>query len=249
MAAKYLIRFDDLCPTMNWTIWDQVEPILREHGILPIVAVVPDNRDSSLCIAPERPDFWDRVREWQHLGWTIAVHGHQHLYTSTDPGIIGINRRSEFAGLPRESQATNLAEALKIFESQGLRPTVWVAPGHSFDWNTLVCLRDCGIAVISDGFFTRPVRRAGCVWIPQQLWRMRRMPLGTWTICHHINTWGPRQVRQFARNIRIHHDAIVGVERLLSGAIGELSLLDRMFSVVYRRVLLARRALVSQGAC
>ncbi len=45
MKARYLIRFDDICPTMNWTIWEQVEQVLRTYHVQPILAVVPDNQD------------------------------------------------------------------------------------------------------------------------------------------------------------------------------------------------------------
>ena len=61
---RYLLRFDDICPTMNWAIWDKVEEGLRRHDVRPILAVVPDNHDSKLRIDPPRADFWDRVRQW-----------------------------------------------------------------------------------------------------------------------------------------------------------------------------------------
>ena len=46
--ATYLVRFDDICPTMNWEAWEQVENVLVSEGIRPILAVVPDNRDENL---------------------------------------------------------------------------------------------------------------------------------------------------------------------------------------------------------
>jgi len=42
MAPRYIVWFDDICPTMNWAIWDDVEATLVEHGIRPLLAVVPD---------------------------------------------------------------------------------------------------------------------------------------------------------------------------------------------------------------
>lgn len=46
--AKYLIRFDDFCPTMNWSVWSRIEAILLSEGIRPLVAIVPDNLDKKL---------------------------------------------------------------------------------------------------------------------------------------------------------------------------------------------------------
>lgn len=188
MSARYLVRFDDVCPTMNWAMWDRIAAVLEELDIRPIVAIVPDNRDPSLNVAPPRDDFWERVRRWQAAGWFIALHGHQHLYVTRDAGLVGINPFSEFAGLPYETQKLKLVSALQIMRHHGVRPDGWVAPGHSFDATTVRVLLELGIDVISDGFYRRPVKRLGATWIPQQIWRFRRMPPGVWTICLHGNT-------------------------------------------------------------
>ena len=130
MSAQYLIRFDDLCPTMNWQVWAEIESILVEHQITPLLAVVPDNRDQKLAVAPAHPAFWEQVRKWQARGWTIALHGYQHLYITKDRGIVGIQHRSEFAGLPAKVQEDKLRKATEIFHDEGIEPKVWIAPGH-----------------------------------------------------------------------------------------------------------------------
>ena len=96
---QYLVRFDDICPTMNWSVWTQIEAELRQRNIKPILAVVPDNQDAKLRVDSPRSDFWDCVRGWQALGWTIGLHGYQHRYVTQQSGIVGLNARSEFAGL------------------------------------------------------------------------------------------------------------------------------------------------------
>src|ERR1700676_5179596 len=77
MSVKFLLRFDDICPTMDWKIWNEVETILVEEGIKPILAVIPDNQDETLHDAEPNRHFWDRVRSWQTRGWTIGLHGYQ----------------------------------------------------------------------------------------------------------------------------------------------------------------------------
>lgn len=198
MRASYLLRFDDICPTMNWVVWEQLELMLRGRGIKPALAVIPDNKDSSLWFAESRPDFWDRVRQWQSWGWTIGIHGYQHLYESRDRGLVGLARHSEFAGLPAQEQHNRVAQALAIFAQQNVRADCFIAPGHSFDETTIKVLLEAGVDVISDGFFLYPGRdAAGILWVPQQLWRIRRMPFGVWTVCLHVNSWGPAQVDSF----------------------------------------------------
>src|SRR5690349_25091254 len=40
VKACYLLRFDDICPAMNWTVWAAIEPMLERRGISPLIAVV-----------------------------------------------------------------------------------------------------------------------------------------------------------------------------------------------------------------
>src|SRR5260370_42375028 len=53
---------------------------LMARRLKPILAVVPDNQDPMLKVDAPVADFWDRVRQWQARGWTIALHGYQHRY-------------------------------------------------------------------------------------------------------------------------------------------------------------------------
>jgi predicted deacetylase len=200
-APAYLIRFDDVCPTMNWAVWDRVERHLDRLSIKPLVAIVPDNQDPHLQVGEARANFWERARGWAAKGWGIGLHGHQHRYTTTSAGLLGLNRFSEFAGVPLDEQRTKLRDGLAILQRHGLRPSIWVAPGHSFDEHTLAALDDVGVRCVSDGFAVVPFRdTAGRLWIPQQLWRFRSMPLGLWTVCLHPNAWTPRDIERFERD-------------------------------------------------
>ncbi len=142
--------------------------------------------------------FWEQVRKWQARGWTIGLHGYQHAYITRDRGIVGIQRRSEFAGLSAKVQEEKLRKAVEIFNHEGIVPEVWIAPGHSFDWNTLDALKKVGISAISDGFALAPhIDSPGMFWIPQQLWKFRWRPFGVWTVCCHHNAWTEPDISQF----------------------------------------------------
>lgn len=203
--ARYLLRFDDLCPTMNWRVWDEIEAQLVRHGVRPILAVVPDNRDPKLVIDPPRQDFWERVRGWQAMGWTIALHGYQHLYVNQNPGLMKLTPQSEFAGLPRAVQEAKLRSGLAIFAEQGVRPDAWVAPSHSFDRTTIDLLGELGVPVISDGLGDLPFSLRGCITcIPQQLWDFRRRSSGIWTVCYHHNGWDAHRLERFCSILAMH---------------------------------------------
>lgn len=210
-TAKYLVRFDDICPTMNWDVWDRVEEILVAEGINPILAVIPNNGDPKMMISPPRPDFWERVRGWQARGWTIGLHGNDHRYVTPEAGIVGLNRRSEFAGLSFKVQEAKIASGLAKFEAEGVRADLFIAPAHSFDRTTLEALKHHGITTVSDGFYVRCVRRYGVTFVPQQLWDFRRMPFGVWTICHHHNDFTPSRLAELARDLRDYRASIVSV--------------------------------------
>lgn len=233
--TKILIRFDDLCPTMNWAVWDQIEPILVDLGVQPLVAVIPDNHDPTLKIEPARPDFWERVRQWQSLGWSIGLHGYQHRYVTKDAGIVGVNQFSEFAGLPEQEQEQKLRAALEIFRRERVTPDVWVAPGHSFDAATLRVLGRLGIRTVSDGFYFRPtLDEGGMTWVPQQLWRFRRLPFGVWTVCIHHNVWTDSDIQRFRLEVALHRRKIVGLgEVLCAGRIGRRTSLDQLMRGLY----------------
>ncbi|MEM5789386.1 MAG: DUF2334 domain-containing protein, partial [Syntrophobacteraceae bacterium] len=87
-STRYLVRFDDICPTMNWIVWDKIEPMLVQYRVSPILAVIPENRDPKLHVQPPVPAFWDRVRDWQSRGWTIALHGYRHVYVNQNRGLL-----------------------------------------------------------------------------------------------------------------------------------------------------------------
>jgi peptidoglycan/xylan/chitin deacetylase (PgdA/CDA1 family) len=220
MAATYLLRFDDLCPTMNWTVWRQVEAALIEANIRPIVAVVPDNKDPELVMEAHRSIkeqnmFWEEVRGWQRRGWTIGLHGYQHRYVTQCAGIIGRNRYSEFAGLSPETQLAKLRSGLAIFAREGVRPDIWVAPAHSFDAHTLDALAQCGLLAVSDGYATRPHTDArGMFWVPQQLGRFRALPAGVWTVCLHHNQWGMDDVLRFRGELAQYGSRLADVSEL-----------------------------------
>jgi peptidoglycan/xylan/chitin deacetylase (PgdA/CDA1 family) len=241
-SPRYLLRIDDVCATMDWAIWNEMEATMDAAGIRPIVGIVPDNRDPKLMAGPAAPDFWERVRGWQARGWTIGLHGYQHDYVTRESGILGLNHQSEFAGLPKEEQRRKIRAGLAIFQREGVRVDAWVAPSHSFDWTTVEVLREEGLQVISDGFAFRPFRKEGMRWVPQQFATMRRVPFGTWTFCHHPDLTPPEQAF-FRQELFRLKDRYVGLADVLPGADRDPSASD-LIIVGLRKLLALRRDLV-----
>ena len=240
--ARYLLRFDDLCPTIDWSLWDPIEDLLVDQGVKPILAVVPDNRDPALVSGPPAPNFWERVRRWQARGWAIGLHGYQHLAVNAEAGILGFPTKSEFAGLPYEEQARKLRLGLEVFAREGVRPDVWVAPSHSFDLVTVAALRDLGIRTISDGMALRPYRDdRGTLWIPQQVALMRPLPWGVWTFCYHATYFAKGGMGTFRRRLAQLRPRMISLAE--AAALGDhpRSTLDGLLSLSRKAVTLARK--------
>lgn len=198
MTPRYLVRLDDACPTMARPAWDALEAAFDRLGIRPLVAVIPDCRDPSMALMPVEPDFWSRVRRWQAKGWGIALHGLHHSYHPDPPGagsLVPFKREGEFVGLPLVRQREIIARAWAVFAAEGVTPTLFIAPSHSFDKVTLEALRlETPVRIISDGLSWRMFRRFGFDWIPQQLWHFRALRFGLWTVCLHPNMMDAREL-------------------------------------------------------
>lgn len=101
---KILIRFDDICPTMDWEQWKRAEDLLLQYNVKPLIGVIPDCQDPDLMINKPRVDFWQWLRMKQMEGYTIAMHGYHHTFCSKAHGILNKRINSEFAGLPYNIQ-------------------------------------------------------------------------------------------------------------------------------------------------
>lgn len=240
--AQYLLRFDDLCPTMARSRWERFLPLIEQYGVRPILAIVPDNRDSELDRAEPDPGFWDEMRRLEAAGATIALHGYRHLCRSMGRSLVPLHRHSEFAGVAADTQREWIGAGLGILRDHGLNPRLWVAPRHGFDANTLEALRGEGIKALSDGLARGPVRRGGVVWIPQQLWAPVEKSKGLWTICMHPNTARALLVDQLDKFLRGHAARFTSVDRVLAELKpARLSLAERVYeSVAVWRVRASR---------
>jgi predicted deacetylase len=230
MKAKYVIRFDDACPTMDLYKWTNVENICDKYGIKPIVAVIPNNKDQMLMCLDEDIDFWKKVQKWQEKGWHIALHGYDHIYVNQESGLVPFNNDSEFAGLSYEEQKSKIDAGLKIFASHNINTNIWVAPSHSFDTTTLKVLKETPITIISDGIGLFPFKKYGLNWIPQQIWRFRKIPFGTWTVCFHPNVMTDKEIDNMELFIKENHDDFIDIKTL---KFKKFSILNKMFEIVF----------------
>lgn len=195
---RIAVRMDDITPRMDWENFERFRGLLKEYGVKPLVGIVPDNRDENLNKdkgaasnggSPEE-HFWEQVRVWKSEGWTVALHGYQHVYTQKKGGCFPLNRFSEFAGLSLEQQKRMLEAGRDIFASHGIETDIFMAPAHSYDRNTLRALKELGFTKLTDGFGTKPYKRGGIIFYPIsfRLSSSMKKKKGVTTMVVHTNT-------------------------------------------------------------
>lgn len=207
---KILLRFDDICPTMNWEQWGKAKEMMDEAGVTAMLGVVPDCTDPDLMIDSPRPDFWEYVKDLQSQGFTIAMHGYHHQFEIKAKGLVTRNKISEFAGLSYERQLEKIRKGREILNSHGINTDLFFAPAHSYDDNTLRALTACGFRYVSDGLSCKPYKRQGIVLLPCRSGGIPRLERkrGYITAVVHAHEWvraGKAQDWQKFKDLIKHH--------------------------------------------
>lgn len=231
----YLIRLDDACPTMNHKKWGRMESILDKYGVKPMVGVIPHNEDPKLLIDPEDKCFWDIVHRWEHKGWTIALHGYNHVYSTKDGGLNPLWHKSEFAGHTLEVQQKKIREGVVLFRKNGINPKYFFAPSHTFDKTTLTALREeSDIRVISDTIATKPYVYKDFIIVPQFNGQCREIKFcGLFTFCLHPNSMNDSAFERTENFLIDHKDDFLSFDNLDFENIKEKSLIDKLLEFSY----------------
>ena len=208
------IRLDDITPDMNWEKFEIAKALFDQYHIKPLLGVVPDNKDSSLQVGKYNPDFWEYMNKLSLNGWTIAQHGYQHIYETTDSGLLGINPFSEFAGLTYQKQYDKIKNGWEILQNKGIYATIFMAPGHTYDEHTIRALQANGFTYITDGYSNEPYEYKGIYFIPCTL-STPRIPKTFDTLCLHTNTMEKRDFQELERFLKEQTGIIKDYSELL----------------------------------
>ena len=198
---KIAVRLDDITPDMDWQRFLAFKALLDKYQVKPLIGIVPDNRDENLKGtgegAPE--NFWAYVRQLKEEGWSIALHGCHHVYTTGKGGIFPLNNFSEFAGAPYETQREMLAQGKAILNENGIYTDLFMAPAHSYDKNTLRALKENGFTKVTDGFGSRPYSWQGLTFYPisYRLSRTLQKKTGYSTMVVHAGTVKKEELKNY----------------------------------------------------
>lgn len=232
---KYLIRLDDACETMNLENWLRMEKLLDTYNIKPLIAVIPNNEDSTQIIDEPNEYFWSWIKNLEIKGWEIGLHGNNHVYQTKEGGINPIHKRSEFAGVSLPEQKNKINKGFTKLEAKGLHPRIFVAPSHTFDLNTLRALKEeSTIRIISDTMALYPYKQYDFVFIPQQVGAVRTINLpGIFTFCYHPNTMNEESFLHLENFLSETNKSFIAFNDLKTSELKTKSLFDKLLTFSY----------------
>lgn len=200
-CRKILVRCDDICPTMDYGQFERARKLFKKMNIYPILGVIPDCQDPDLKIEAAHEDFWDYMLELQTEGYTLAMHGYQHMFDSNTRGKVNLGWKSEFAGHSLSEQIEKIKKGKEILEQHGIKTDIFFAPAHSYDDNTLQALAVNGFKYMSDGWSLKPYKRHGIICIPCRTGGIPKVRRKTYyTVVLHAHEWNiPKKADAYDR--------------------------------------------------
>ena len=194
-----LIRIDDVAENMNWDLMKKSELLFDKYQIKPVLGVIPKNKDNELLVYPKKNNFWEQVRIWKSKGWEIAMHGYTHVYDTTcqNKDYFNYGGGSEFFGHSLETQELRIKNGLKKFNDEKIKIRTFFAPNHTYDKNTFVALKNCGINEIIDGYGLIPYIKNNIKFIPQLFYKVLALPFGIQATQIHLNYWRQKDFNNF----------------------------------------------------
>lgn len=238
---RVLIRFDDICPTMDFYQWGRAVELLDKYAVKPLIGVVPECKDPELMIEAPHDDFWDYMKQLEAKGYTIALHGLYHLYDSQERGIVNHSYHSEFSGHTYEKQVEKIRKGKDILTKHGITTDVFFAPAHSYDRNTLKALHANGFKFLSDGATLKPILLEDIKCLPCHF-SGAKVPFAKYeTVVFHAHEWAHNanddEYKLLKRLCEDHRDAIVDFKTYSGAPVGNkcLQLLYQFLYVFYDR--------------
>ena len=234
----YIIRLDDAAYRRDIEKWNKIEEILSRYDVKPIIGIIPNCKDPDFEIFDEDENFINRIHKWKDKGWEIAMHGNEHIFETNEEGINPINKRSEFAGVSLDEQRKKIREGINFFKNIDISPTIFFAPAHTFDENTLNALKlETDIRIISDTIANDIYYEDEFYFIPSQSGCVRKLPFKTVTFCYHPNNMTDEDFEKLEKFIKKHKNLFVEFKLIKR----KRNLYDKMLEKLYFNIRKIRR--------
>ena len=238
----FLIRLDDIAENMNWDLMEQATNLFDKFEIKPVLGIIPNNKDPELLSYPKKNiNFWKQVRAWKNKGWEIAMHGNNHVYDKfcSKSDYLGLGGNSEFCSHTYENQLEKIKYGLDKFNNENIKIKTFFAPNHTFDDNTLLALKNCGITEIVDGYGLMPYEENGIKFIPQLFYKMFALPFGIQTFQIHLNYFKQDDFDKLKKFIELNSKKMITYDQAISKL--NNNFLSKMSRTITKKILQIKR--------
>ena len=214
---KIAVRLDDITTDMEYEKFYKMKQILDTYQIKPLIGVVPFNEDKNLMRSPKMEDFAGFLQGLTKEGWVVALHGYEHLYSTSKGGLFPLNHFSEFAGLSFEKQDEMIVKGKEQLASWGIATDIFMAPAHTFDKNTLKALKKNEFTHMTDGFGKQPFVRNGLTFLPIAIKQSDcyKDTEGYTTLVYHTNTMDDTDFERCKKMFDDNRESLISYEEML----------------------------------
>ena len=208
---------DDMTPDMDWAKFLRFKELCDVYDVIPLIGVVRAIQDTMLHIGVPRADYWEYLHTLQSEGWCIAQHGYTHIYNTHKKGCFPLNALSEYAGNSYEDQYASLEKGQKILKEHEIHTDIFMAPAHSYDYNTLKALRELGFTKITDGFGRQPYQWQGLTFYPISFKQSNslKQEKGYTTFVVHANTMNDQDFARYEQMFAQYKDKFISYTEYL----------------------------------
>ena len=125
------------------------------------------------------------------------------------------------------------------FEAEKVKVRTFIAPNHTFDNNTLLALKECGIKEVLDGYGLMPYSENEINFIPQLFHKIIKLPFGIQCFQIHLNYFNEKDFESFKNFIEQNSKKIITYEQAISKV--NNSFFYKIIRIASKRILQIKR--------
>ena len=104
---------------------------------------------------------------------------------------------------------------LEKFKQEGINIRAFFAPNQTYDRNTFVALKNCGITEVIDGYGLMPYTENKIKFIPQLFDRVILLPFGIQSTKLHLHSWKENDFKSFEKFVKKNSNKIITYDEAL----------------------------------
>ena len=169
------------------------------------------------------------------------MHGTNHLYNRfcSKNDYLGHGGNTEFCDHSYHSQLEKIRAGLNKFKEEKIPVRTFFAPNHTFDKNTLLALKECGINQVLDGYGVMPYEENKINFIPQLFYKIFTLPFGIQSFQIHLNYFEQNDFDNFKNFVEKNSKKFITYDQAISKT--NNSFFYKIIRIVTKKVIQIKR--------